>query len=191
MLLAVEADEAVDGFPLAPTLDEPLEKPPAKPRAPRAPRLSGAGEAALRHALAIEGEMVHGWRCGPDGPPEAWIWTEEEIERLLPALEHLAERYGVTELVNTQGPLAVAGLTLIGHVSRSVAEERRWRRDQRLVASEVAFPQVPFDEPRQESSNGDHPDGTRPDEEPSPSLDRAALDRLSGDIGGGFRGGPA
>jgi len=197
MLLAVEAAEVPPDFPLAPgyeELEEP-ERPPRAPRKPRPPRLSGLGETALRQALQIEGEMVHAWRIGPDGPPQAWRWTDEEIERLVPALEYLAERYGVTEVVNTQGPLAVAGLTMLGHVSRSVAEERRWRRDQRLAETATAFPMVDFEtEPAPAPAPTEEPDDVHDaaaaNGEPGPGLDRAALDRLAGDLFPGFRGGP-
>lgn len=108
-------------------LDPALEEPAPLERE-RAPAVLGdGGRQVFVGVLRMEGELVRNLRGVPAEEPEAWRWTDEEIDALMPALEGLAERYGVAETINEHAPQAGAALAIVMHANRSIAAERAWR----------------------------------------------------------------
>lgn len=151
--LLPESEELVDQADVAGELGE-LELEPAG--------LSRAGQRALEAVLRFEGEAVRGLRGTPEDLPEAWRWTDPEIKALMPALESVADRYGVSKVVNSQAPAIIAVGVLGGHVTRSLAAERAY---QRARAPEVT-PEAP--PPPEEPPHVPAPDQRRHVGEPGP-----------------------
>lgn len=104
---------------------EDLEWAPPVPAEDLAPVvLDRQGRKVLEGILRVEGEIVRNLRGVPAAEPEAWRWTEEEIAALMPAIEALAERYGVASRINEHAPQAGAALAIALHTNRSLAAER-------------------------------------------------------------------
>lgn len=106
---------------------EDLEYSPPEPAEDLAPVvLDRQGRKVVEGLLRVEGEIVRSLRGVPADEPEAWRWTEEEVAALMPALEGLAERYGVASRINEHAPQAGAALAIAMHANRSLAAERAW-----------------------------------------------------------------
>lgn len=161
--------------PLEPLTDLPPDWRPPPPAPPPAPVvLSGIGADSIRRLLEVEGAIVHSLRC-PDGPPDAWVWTPEEIDQLMPALTAVADRYGATGLINANGPYLVAMATVGAHVGRSLGAERAWN------AIDTVVPSTPDQEPQHEptpTAAATAESGGTGDEPPA-GLGRESIDRLS------------
>lgn len=160
---------------------EPLEDLPPDWQGPRdadtalAPvTLSSIGADSFRRLLEVEGAIVHSLRC-PDGPPDAWRWTDEEIDQLMPALTVVADRYGATGFINEHGPFIVAAGAVTAHVTRSIAAERAWQR-----AGEPPPPALDQEPPQHEPTPpGDATADGGPRDEPPAGLGREQVDRLA------------
>lgn len=107
--------------------DPALEEPAPIEHEPAAAVLGDGGRQVLVGVLRMEGELVRSLRGVPAEEPEAWRWTDDEIRALMPALEGLAERYGVAATINEHAPQAGAALAIVMHANRSLAAERAWR----------------------------------------------------------------
>lgn len=104
---------------------EDLEYSPPAPAEDLAPVvLDRQGRKVIEGILRVEGEIVRSLRGVPAAEPEAWRWTDEEVAALMPALEGLAERYGVASRINDHAPQAGAALAIAMHTNRSLAAER-------------------------------------------------------------------
>lgn len=176
---------------------EPLEATPPELEAPTpAPddeltrvALNRDGKKVLAKVLEVEGEVVRALRGVPADEPDAWRWTDAEVEAIMPALEGLAERYGVAAHINEHAPQAGAGIAIAMHVNRSLAAERAWREshgDTPTTEEPDVGPIAEPAEPAPERAGGPGPSGAQP----GAGLGPAELARVSDHLGSdGLRGG--
>lgn len=177
---------AILGVPAAepPTdeeIAEALQAAEADPGAdPLADGLLGPGaQRALGQVLRAEGELVRRLRHTPEQAPTAWRWTDAEIRSLQPVMAEIAERWGVARYLNSASTQIGASAVIALHVTRSLGEEARARRELSAGGDVQVLPPTPT---TTETNDAERPSDEPPAEEPRTGLDadaRARIARLS------------